>query len=85
MRIALRELLRKYRDDSQVDALKEGLVLLVRELMEVKEKTRGERYERTPARRTYRNGYRPRRWDTRVGLVTLRIPKVRQRSCFPSW
>lgn len=43
VRIALRELLRKYRDDTQVDALKEGLVLLVQELMEaeVKEKTPG--------------------------------------------
>lgn len=29
VRIALAELLRKYRDDTQVDALKEGLVLLV--------------------------------------------------------
>ncbi len=32
VRIALRELLRKYRDDTEVDALKEGLVLLVQEL-----------------------------------------------------
>ena len=43
VRVAVRELLRKYRDDTQVDALKEGLVLLVQELMEaeVKEKTPG--------------------------------------------
>ena len=86
VRIALRELLRKYRDDTEVDALKEGLVLLVQELMEaeVKEKTGAERYERTKSRRTYRNGYRPRRWDTRVGSLTLRIPKVRQGSYFPA-
>lgn len=86
VRIALRELLRKYRDESEVDALKEGLVLLVQELMEaeVKEKTGAERYERTSARQTYRNGYRGRRWDTRVGTVTLRIPKVRQGSYFPA-
>ncbi len=32
VRIALRDLLRKYRDDTEVDALKEGLVLLVQEL-----------------------------------------------------
>jgi len=52
VRIALAELLRKYRDDTQVDALKEGLVLLVQELMEaeVKEETGAEPYERTPAR-----------------------------------
>jgi len=38
-----RELLRKYRGDTEVDALNEGLVLLVQELMEaeVKEKTPG--------------------------------------------
>lgn len=50
----------------------------------MKERTGAERYERTPARRTYRNGYRPRRWDTRVGTVRLRIPKVRQGSYFPA-
>lgn len=70
-----------------MDALKEGLVLLVQELMEaeVKEKTGAEGYERTPARRTHRNGYRPRRWDTRVGSVKLWIPKVRQGSYFPTF
>jgi len=38
-----RELLRKYRGDTEVDALNEGLALLVQELMEaeVKEKTPG--------------------------------------------
>ncbi len=50
----------------------------------MKEKTGAERYERTKSRRTYRNGYRGRRWDTRVGTVTLRIPKVRQGSYFPA-
>jgi len=86
VRIALRELLRKYKADTEVDALKEGLVLLVQELMEaeVTEKTGAERYERTCARRTYRNGYRLRRWDTRVGTVKLRIPKVRLGSYFPA-
>lgn len=84
VRISLAELVRKYRDDSRVDALKERLVLLVQELMEaeVREKTGAERYERTKSRRTYRNGYRPRRWDTRVGSLKLRIPKIRLGSYF---
>ncbi|MFH1609207.1 MAG: IS256 family transposase [Candidatus Bipolaricaulota bacterium] len=84
--MALRELLGKYKDDAQVDALKEGLTLLVQELMEaeVREKTGAERYERSVDRKTYRNGYLPRRWDTRVGSVRLRIPKVRRGSYFPS-
>jgi hypothetical protein len=38
VRIALRELLRNYREDTQVDALKEGLVLLIQDLMEVEVK-----------------------------------------------
>ena len=39
--------------------------------------------ERNPERRlTNRNGYRERRWDTRVGTIGLAIPKVRDGSYF---
>jgi transposase-like protein len=41
-------------------------------------------YERTTARQTYRNGYRQRLWETRVGEIPLRIPKLRQGTYFPS-
>ena len=34
-------------------------------------------------RKTYRNGYRKRRRDTRVGTVQLKIPKLRKGSYFP--
>ena len=34
--------------------------------------------ERSPERITRRNGYRPRRWDTRAGSIELQIPKLRQ-------
>ena len=40
--------------------------------------------ERSPERVTYRNGYRNRTWDTRVGTMALHIPKVREGSYFPS-
>jgi transposase-like protein len=41
--------------------------------------------ERDPEHRlTHRNGYRDRRWDTRVGTVELAIPRVRDGSYFPS-
>ena len=30
------------------------------------------------------NGYRSRQWDTRVGTMELRIPKLREGSYFPS-
>ena len=32
-----------------------------------------------------RNGYRERRWDTRVGSIELGIPKLREGSYFPAW
>ena len=40
--------------------------------------------ERSPERITRRNGYRPRRWDTRAGTIELHIPKLRQGSYFPA-
>lgn len=46
----------------------------------------GARYgETSPERVNFRNGYRVRRWDTRVGSIDLRIPKLRQGSYFPEW
>ena len=39
------------------------------------------RYERT----TWRNGYRDRTDDRRLGALQLRIPKLRQGSYFPSF
>jgi transposase-like protein len=36
-------------------------------------------------RSTYRNGYRPRPWETRVIEIELLIPRVRQGSYFPSF
>jgi len=41
------------------------------------------RHERTPERQTCRNGYRDRTLDTRLGALSLRIPKLRQGSYFP--
>src|SRR5512144_1593334 len=41
------------------------------------------RHERSPERLNYRNGYRERTLDTRLGALQLRIPKLRQGSYFP--
>lgn len=43
-----------------------------------------ERFERTPARQDVRNGHRRRRWTTRVGTITLRVPRDRQGRFQPS-
>jgi len=33
----------------------------------------------------HRNGYRERRWDTRVGTIDLAVPKLRKGTYFPEW
>jgi len=40
--------------------------------------------EVSPDRVNRRNGYRERRWDTRVGSIDLGIPRLRQGSYFPA-
>jgi len=83
--IAFEELLRKsgVRD---ADFLREAVQVLCQALMEleVSRKVGAERYERSDQRTTYRNGYRTRQWETRVGPVSLRIPKLREGTYFPS-
>lgn len=68
------------------DVLREGVRVLAQALMEaeVSSQVGGERYERTEERTAYRNGYRTRTWDTRVGTLDLAIPKVQPGSYFPS-
>jgi putative transposase len=41
------------------------------------------RHERSPDRLNYRNGYRDRTLDTRLGPLPPRIPKLRQGPYFP--
>jgi putative transposase len=41
------------------------------------------RHERSPEQLNYRNGYRDRTLDTRLGALQLRVPKLRQGSYFP--
>ena len=85
-KMALLELLRKHQGEPEADALREGLRWLAQKLMEleVSELVGAERYERTETRKTYRNGYRVRPWETRLGSIELKIPKLRKGSYFPS-
>jgi transposase-like protein len=86
LRIGLSELLRKAMIEQDASFLKEGVRLLSQALMEmeVEEHVGAGRHERSPARTGQRNGYRQRDWDTRVGTVELRVPRVRDSSYFPS-
>ena len=79
-------LLRKGGGEGDVDFLREALAVLMQAIMEaeVTEQVGADYGERTPERLTQRNGYRPRPWDTRVGTLGLRIPKLLEGSYFPS-
>ena len=85
-RMDLLGLLRKRGSDGDVDFLREALRILVEGIMDAEESARiGAEYgERSPERVPQRNGYRSRAWDTRVGTMELRIPKLREGSYFPS-
>jgi putative transposase len=74
--------------DGHADLLRESVALMVREIMELEvgQLAGAEHGERAPARRVaQRNGYRDRRWDTRVGEIELEIPRLRTGSYLPSF
>ena len=86
-RMTIEEVVRKVLLDEHADVIREAVKAVAAELMEleVSELIGAERGERRPEdRATHRNGYRPRRWDTRAGEIELQIPKIRQGSYFPS-
>jgi transposase-like protein len=86
-RMAVLDTVRKAIAEGDQDFLREGVRVLAQAVMEaeVTELTGLPHGERDPERRlTRRNGYRDRRWDTRVGTVELAIPRVRDGSYFPS-
>ena len=86
LRIGLSELLRKAMIEQDAGFLKEGVRVLSQVLMEmeVEEHVGAGRHERSAERVGQRNGYRERSWDTRVGTVELKVPRVRDSSYFPS-
>ena len=70
------------------DVLRESVAVMVREIMEaeVSQLAGAELGERAPGRRqAQRNGYRERRWDTRVGEIELQIPRLRTGSYLPGF
>jgi transposase-like protein len=87
-RMTVEEVVRKVLLDEHADVICEAVKAVAAEMMEleVSELIGAERGERRPEdRATHRNGYRPRRWDTRAGEIELQIPKIRQGSYFPSF
>jgi putative transposase len=87
-RMTAADLVDKLLADEHADVLRDSVAWLVTQLMEaeVGGLTGAGLGERAPDRRqAQRNGYRPRRWDTRVGELELAIPKLRTGSYFPSF
>jgi putative transposase len=87
-RMTIEEVVKQVLLDEHADVIREAVKAVAAEMMEleVTELVGAERGERRPEdRATHRNGYRPRRWDTRAGEVDLQIPKIRQGSYFPSF
>ena len=86
LRMTLLDLLNKDEQGADPGFLRDGVRLLAQELMdaEATQLAGAGLHERSENRLTYRNGYREREWDTRVGTVDLQIPKLRQGAYFPS-
>ena len=83
-RIALQTLLEK---GSDATLLREMIGFAAQRLMELETDTLcgAGHGERSPERVNQRNGFRDRDWQTRVGSVELRIPKLRRGSYFPAF
>src|SRR3954465_7775134 len=86
-RMTIEEVVREVLREEHGDVIRESVRAVAQELMEVEvsELIGAAHGERTEDRATHRNGYRPRRWDTRAGEIELQIPKIRQGSYFPSF
>jgi transposase-like protein len=84
--MALQELLRKAELNGDVDFVREGVRMLSQEIMEIEvaQHLGAERYERPADRTGERNGYREGTWDTRVGSIELRVPRVRDGGYYPA-
>lgn len=85
--MALMDYLGKFGLQIDDNFLREGIRVLIQAVIEaeVAQRIGAERYERSPERVTQRNGYRERPYETRVGELTLQVPKLREGSYFPSF
>jgi putative transposase len=81
-RLPLAELLAKAGDGDFLRSVAEAVLQLLMEA-DAEGLIGAGRHERSGERTTYRNGYRDRTLDTRLGSLQLRIPKLRQGSYFP--
>jgi putative transposase len=81
-RLPLADLLAKAGDGDFLRGVAEAVLQMLMEA-DVEGLIGAGRHERTGERLNYRNGFRDRTLDTRLGSLQLRIPKLRQGSYFP--
>lgn len=81
-RLPLNELLQKAGDGDFLRAVAESVLQLLMEA-DVEGLIGAGRHERAADRLNWRNGYRDRTLDTRLGSLNLKIPKLRAGSYFP--
>lgn len=81
------ELVRNHLEAAGEDQLREMVKMMAEGLMDAEAQSLcGAPYGATTSERVnQRNGYRSRRWDTRVGSIELAVPKLRKGSYFPEW
>ncbi len=84
---ALRGKLPESAGDITLDDMRGMLEVLLTRIMEAEISTRlaAERYERSEDRGGYRNGTRGRRFDTRLGTIDLKVPRVRDGGYIPGF
>src|SRR5215210_7764079 len=83
-RLPLAELMAKADDGDFLRSVAESVLQILMEA-DVEGVIGAARYERSGERATYRNGYRDRDLDTRLGTLNLKIPKLRTGSYFPGF
>jgi putative transposase len=81
-RLPLAELLAKSGEADFLRGVAEAVLQLLMEA-DIEGLIGAGRHERSAERLNWRNGYRDRAFDTRLGTLQLRIPKLRQGSYFP--
>ena len=78
------ELLQKHDQNDFLRTIAESVLQLLMEA-DVDGLIGAGRHERAENRTTWRNGYRDRSLDTRIGTLNLKVPKLRQGSYFPGF
>ena len=81
------ELVRNHLEAAGEDQLREMVKMMAEGLMDAEAQSLcgAPHGVSSPERVNQRNGYRTRRWDTRVGSIELAVPKLRKGSYFPEW